>query len=214
MPLDILGPFLLTSIIITLMPGPDNLFVLSLSAIQGSKAGLLTATGMAIGNFVHIFAVGLGLSALLMQTPSILMFIKVFGIAYLLYLAWQNWRYPMVFSDRRAGATGLKQTSAFALFKRGVLMNMLNPKIALFFIAFFPQFVDQNSPHQSIQLFLLGTIFVLQTMFIFGLIALLAGKIHFLITHLPPKIVAGSTSGIYLCLCVYLLSTDLSAHSI
>ena len=208
MPLDSLSTFLLASIIITLMPGPDNLFVLSLSSLQGRKAGILTAIGMAMGNFVHIFAVALGLGTLVEQFPAILIFIKTAGIVYLLYLAWQNWQYPLVLSKAYAGTTRPNTHGAFALFKRGILMNVLNPKIVLFFLAFFPHFVDQNSPHQTAQIFLLGTVFVLQTIVIFGLIALLAGSIQPQIRRLPPKVVSGITSGLFVCLSLYLLSTD------
>lgn len=190
------------------MPGPDNLFVLSLSALQGHKAGLLTAIGMAMGNFVHIFAVALGLGALVTQFPSILTFIKAAGIVYLLYLAWQNWQHPLALGAPHSGTVRSNTLSAFALFKRGVLMNVLNPKVVLFFLAFFPHFVDHTSPHQTLQIVLLGTVFVLQTVVIFGLIALLAGSIQPQIRRLPPKVLSGITSGLFICLCLYLLSTD------
>ena len=200
---SVLIPFLLASIGLTLLPGPDNLFVLSLSIVNGSRAGIPTALGMAIGNFAHTAAVALGLSALILASPLAFSAIKVLGVMYLLYLAWQSWQHPLNFSSHNPRVEQASE-SGFKLFQRGVLMNLLNPKVALFFLAFFPQFVDQGSDYKALQIFFLGTIFVVQAAIIFCTIALVAGRLSPIISHLSPRLLAGVTSGLFVMLSIYL----------
>jgi threonine/homoserine/homoserine lactone efflux protein len=200
---DVLAAFLLVSISLTLLPGPDNLFVLSLSAIHGSRTGIPAALGMAIGNFAHTTAVALGLSALVASTPFALTLVQALGVVYLLFLAWQSWHHPLRLSnDSRTPAEN--QLSSLQLFRRGLLMNLLNPKVALFFLALFPQFIDQNSVHKALQIFTLGTVFVLQTAIIFSAVALAAGRLQPFILRLSPKFLAGLTSGLFVMLSIYL----------
>ncbi len=205
---SVLIPFLLASIGLTLLPGPDNLFVLSLSIVNGSRAGIPTALGMAIGNFAHTAAVALGLSALILASPLAFSAIKVLGVMYLLYLAWQSWQHPLNFSSHNPRVEQAPESS-FKLFQRGVLMNLLNPKVALFFLAFFPQFVDQGSDYKALQIFILGTIFVVQTAIIFCTIALVAGRLQPIISHLSPRLLAGVTSGLFVILSIYLAFSGL-----
>ena len=146
--LGVLIPFLIASVSLTLLPGPDNLFVLSISIVNGARAGIPTALGMAMGNFAHTTAVALGLSALVLASPVAFSIIKILGVAYLLYLAWQSWHHPLHLSLQYPQAK-YGPRSSLKLFQRGVLMNLLNPKVALFFLAFFPQFVDQNSAFKA-----------------------------------------------------------------
>lgn len=201
--------FIIASVGLTLLPGPDNLFVLSLSAVHGAKTGLPTALGMAFGNFAHTAAVALGLSALIIASPIAFSTIKTLGVTYLLYLAWQSWHNPMHISSNSSEA-GYATQSSFKLFQRGVLMNLLNPKVALFFLAFFPQFIDQNSEFKVLQIFLLGTLFVIQTAIIFGSIAFAAGRLQPLILRLSPRLLAGITSGLFIMLSAYLAIGGLS----
>ena len=201
--LDVLIPFLAASISLTLLPGPDNLFVLSLSAMHGARIGIPTALGMACGNFVHTTAVALGLSAVLMHSATAFTVIKVLGVGYLLYLAWLSWRHPLHISAQEGQSESI-QKSTLQLFRRGLLMNILNPKVVLFFLAFFPQFVDQSSSHKGIQVFFLGTLFVVQAAILFSTIALAAGQIQPLLQRLSPRILAGLTSGLFVLLAVYL----------
>lgn len=201
--LSVLLPFLLASVGLTLLPGPDNLFVLSLSAMHGAKTGVPTALGMAFGNFAHTAAVALGLSALVMSSPVALTGIKTLGVVYLLFLAWQSWQHPLHISPNNFG-TDDGNLPALKLFRRGILMNILNPKVALFFLAFFPQFIDQDSEHKALQIIVLGTLFVIQTAIIFSAIALAAGRLQPMILRLPPRILAGITSGLFILLSIYL----------
>ncbi len=197
--LNTLIPFIIASTGLILLPGPDNLLVLSLSALHGTKTGIATALGMAAGNFVHTLAVALGLSALLSQTPLALGIIKMVGVAYLLYLAWQSWQQPILLTQP-AQASLKRHRTSFALFKRGVLMNVLNPKVALFFVAFFPQFVDRDSSHPSFQIFVMGALFVLLTALIFCSIALAAGKLQAYVSRIDPRRIAMITSGLFIAL--------------
>lgn len=205
--LETLLPFLIASISLTLLPGPDNLFVLSLSALRGSRIGIPIALGMAAGNFAHTLAVALGLAALIAHTPGALSAIKSLGVLYLLYLAWQSWRQP-VSIDQTEQAAEIEGQKNLQLFKRGALMNMLNPKVILFFVAFFPQFIDKNSPHPALNIFLLGTLFVLQTAVIFCFIALAAGRVQKFIRHIDPRRIAIMTSALFV-----LLAMALSLHN-
>lgn len=201
--LGILIPFLLASASLTLLPGPDNLFVLSISIVNGARAGIPTALGMAIGNFAHTTAVALGLSARVMAFPIAFSTIKILGAAYLLYLAWQSWHHPLHLSQLSPQAK-YSSRSSLKLFQRGLLMNLLNPKVALFFLAFFPQFVEQDSAFKAQQVFFLGTLFFIQTAIIFCAIALAAGRLQPLISRLSPRLLAGVTSSLFVVLSIYL----------
>lgn len=201
--LSVLIPFLIASAGLTLLPGPDNLFVLSLSIVNGARTGIPTALGMAFGNFAHTTAVALGLSALVLASPVTFSIIKIMGVVYLLYLAWQSWHHPLHIS-LQAAQKEQTMPPGWKLFRRGVLMNLLNPKVALFFLAFFPQFVDQNSDYKAQQIFFLGTLFVIQAAIIFCAIALAAGRLQPLILQLSPRLLAGITSGLFVTLSAYL----------
>jgi len=201
--IEMLSAFLLASIGLTLLPGPDNLFVISQSILHGSRTGIATALGMAAGNFVHTLAVAIGLSALIMATPALFSLIRALGVSYLLYLAWQSWHHPMQISSPHE-SPDTPQLSTLQLFKRGALMNILNPKVALFFLAFFPQFIDMSSDHKALQIFLLGSLFVLQSGLIFSGIALMAGRLQTLMMKVPPRWLAGITAGLFVLLSTYL----------
>jgi len=207
--LSVIIPFLIASVGLTLLPGPDNLLVLSMSIVNGAKAGIPTALGMAAGNFVHTTAVALGLSALVLASPLAFTAIKALGVAYLLYLAWQSWHHPLHLSAQNIQPRTASQSS-LSLFRRGVLMNILNPKVALFFLAFFPQFVNQNSEFKALKIFFLGSLFVVQAALIFCAIALAASRLQPLILSLSPRLLAGITSGLFISLSLYLALGDLS----
>jgi len=165
--------FLLGSVAITLAPGPDNLLVLSLGITAGRRPALATAWGMACGNWVHTAAVALGLASLLAASPTILRFIQLGGAAYLGWLAWRSWQAPPPTEQVcDPSSRGLGQW-----FRRGLTMNLLNPKVLLFFLAYLPPFIPENSPSPARLTIALGTVFVLQVMVLFSTIALGAGAI-------------------------------------
>ena len=171
MPFDLLILFVGTAILLCLVPGPDNLFVLSLSLVFGSRAGLQVVLGLCTGLIFHTSLVALGLAAIIATSEQLLILIKIVGMSYLLYLAALSWKD----SGRLNAEKPQKQLTSWQLYRRGIIMNSTNPKVALFFLAFLPQFVDVSYGAISAQVMLLGFLFILSTILVFGAIALLAG---------------------------------------
>ena len=169
--------FLSVSILLTLMPGPDNLYLLTKSLADGAKCGVILACGLSSGVCFHTLLVMAGVAALIQNSPTALTALKFFGAAYLLFLAAQSFK-----AGRTAGKISLKQAdskmSNSEIFRRGVLMNILNPKVLLFFLAFLPQFVTLNSGSTSLQILFLGFTFAFQAVIIFSLIAICAGRLR------------------------------------
>lgn len=171
LPLDTLSLFIAASTALALAPGPDNIFVLTQSALHGPRAGLSVVLGLCSGLAVHTGALALGVAALFAASATAFNVLKVIGALYLLYLAWQAFR---------ADATPLPAEGAPGLgfgklYRRGVIMNVTNPKVAIFFLAFLPQFTDPAWGALPMQFVLLGVVFSLVTLMVFGAIAWLAG---------------------------------------
>ena len=172
--------FLAASILLTLAPGPDILYLLTKSLSSGAKAGITLAAGLVSGIVFHTFLVMVGVAAVIQNSPLAMLALKIFGAAYLLFLAFN------AFKAARAGAKiSMKSadtvSSSLAIYRRGVLMNVLNPKVLLFFLAFLPQFVDLSADSASLQIVLLGVAFAAQAFVIFSAIAVAAGKVRKLI---------------------------------
>lgn len=165
--------FIAASAALTLLPGPDILFVLTQSISQGKMAGIATATGLCTGILVHTSAAALGISAIIYKSALAFEIVKYAGAAYLLYLAWQALRE----SGELVSPTSVRETNSFALYRRGIFMNVLNPKVALFFLAFLPQFVNLESGSVPMQMILLGIVFLIQAWLIFSAISVFAGMI-------------------------------------
>lgn len=173
MPLHDLLVFVLASAALSVAPGPDNLFVLSLSALHGRRAGILLTLGLCSGLLVHIAAVALGVAALFQSSVLAFTVLKLVGAAYLLYLAWQAFR-----AGEQQSAAGLEAPAgARALYLRGILMNVTNPKVAIFFLAFLPQFADPARGSVPAQIVALGLIFLVTALVIFCGFAWMAGRI-------------------------------------
>ncbi|AZS15209.1 LysE family translocator [Paenibacillus lutimineralis] len=173
--------FLGVAVLLTLMPGPDNLFVLAQSISQGKKAGIATALGLCSGLIVHVAAAALGISAIIYQSAIAFAIVKYAGAAYLLYLAWKSFR------EKESGLTlnDQKSLNYRSLYKKGILMNILNPKVSLFFLALLPQFVDQSMGHVPIQMLVLGVVFMLQAIIIFIVISFFSEKVRNLLLKSP-----------------------------
>jgi threonine/homoserine/homoserine lactone efflux protein len=176
MELNLLLSFLLASVLLTIMPGPDNIFVLTESLTNGKRHGIATAIGLSLGVLVHTFAAATGLSIIIQQSAIAFAVIKYIGAAYLFYLAFKG------FNEKRPHITfntanEAVQPKYFSIIQKGFLMNVLNPKVALFFIAFLPQFVNKSSFSVSLQMMVLGVVFMLQAMAIFTGIGVLASKL-------------------------------------
>lgn len=164
--------FLLTSVVLTLLPGPDILFVVAQSISGSWRKGVSVAVGLCSGLVVHTSAVALGVAAILSKSASGLLIVKVAGAAYLLYLAYKSWGENGV-----ELAKGNEGAGYFRLVRIGFVMNVLNPKVLLFFLAFLPQFVVPNDT-AMIQVFALGALFFVQALLIFSLVAFFSGLLN------------------------------------
>ena len=174
LPLDTLVTFFGLSLLLGFTPGPDNLFVLVQSVAHGRQAGLLVVLGLCTGLLLQTAAVALGLAAVFAASAAAFTGLKVLGAAYLAYLAWQAWRVPA--GRPEDGCQGPRASPA-QLVGRGIVMNLTNPNVVLFFLAFLPQFVDPQRGPVAWQLAGLGVVFIAATLLAFGAITCLAGLI-------------------------------------
>lgn len=163
--------FTSASLLLALAPGPDNIFVLTQSALKGRLVGLVVTLGLCTGLIVHTSAVALGVAAVFQASALAFNLLKYAGAAYLLYLAWGAFR---------AGASVLssesdQEISLARYYLRGIVMNVTNPKVSIFFLAFLPQFTRPEQGHLPLQMLVLGAVFILATLLVFGAISLLAG---------------------------------------
>jgi len=164
--------FILASIVLLLTPGPAVLYIIARSLDQGRMAGIVSVLSVEVGNFFHAVAAALGLSALLLSSATAFSVVKYLGAAYLVYLGLRK-----LFSK----SVSLTETSQEAqslrrIFSQGVTVAVLNPKTALFFLAFLPQFVDRSRGQVALQLLMLGCLFVLMAIVSDGMYALLASS--------------------------------------
>jgi threonine/homoserine/homoserine lactone efflux protein len=170
-PIETAAIFFVATIALALAPGPDNLFVLTQSALHGRKAGLVVTLGLCTGLLVHTTAVSLGVAVIFQTSTVAFNILKSVGALYLLYLAWQAFRSgPAIIGG--AGAVAIDWRK---LYLRGIIMNMTNPKVAIFFLAFLPQFADPTVGPLAIQMLIFGGLFMVGTLLIFGSIAWMAG---------------------------------------
>ncbi len=182
-PIDLLLGFLAVSIAVTFAPGPDNLMVLGQSLARGRLAGFGLALGCALGCFTHTLWATLGLSAVLLASPNAFFAFKLAGAAYLTWLGIQALRSGGVGAP--AGAPRTQALPWWRYVARGFIANAINPKVALFFMAFLPQFVRPDSGPIGAQMVVLGLVFALQTIAVFGTIAFAAGSIGQLLARRP-----------------------------
>lgn len=164
--------FGLASFALAVTPGPDMILVAARSAAQGRMAGLVTQFGISAGSIIHAVILALGLSQLFLAVPYAYDFVRYLGAAYLLYLAWQ----AVASSDRASSkAPANKQLSLDVIFRQGLFTNLLNPKVALFYLALFPQFLAPEKGFVGIQILLLATIFVAIDLMVHAVVIWLAG---------------------------------------
>ena len=150
-----LGVFMAATLALNLAPGPDMLYVSTRSLAQGRRAGIVSALGIAVGAVVHTLAIASGLTALLHAVPLAYDAVRLAGAAYLIWLGIQALRAP----GSASGRPQLAPASHWAIFRQGMITNLLNPKVALFFLAFLPQFVDASRGPVAVQIILLGCLF-------------------------------------------------------
>jgi len=163
--------FLIAAMMLTLAPGPDNIYVLTRGIAQGKKAGLVAALGFSSGLFFHTLLAVLGFAAIIKAYPAAYHALQYAGAAYLVYLG--------IRTLRSAASMSLDATmtpvSLSRIYWQSVIANILNPKVTLFFIAFLPQFVNVQAGHVAWQMLLLAVVFILQALAIFSAIAFFSG---------------------------------------
>lgn len=181
MDIEILFSFVMATAILAISPGPDNIYVLMQSLVHGRKFGLATVAGLMTGCLVHTSLVAFGVSALIKANDSLYFIIKLFGALYLFYLAYKVFRSD---SELTLDNKNIPKKSLSKLFKQGFIMNVLNPKVSIFFLAFFPGFLFSETMDHIVQFYVLGVLFILVSFIIFGTIAMLSGFIsEYIKTH-------------------------------
>jgi len=158
--------FFISSLALTLMPGPDILFVINQS-LEDKKSGLLVSFGLCSGLVVHTLLLALGLSVIIEQNDNVIMFFKYFGSFYLFYLASQEFKKDSVISERK------KEN----FYLRGVYMNLINPKVLIFFLAYFPNFLFSETISISYQFIILGAIFIIQALIVFSIVSITSNRL-------------------------------------
>jgi len=165
--------FILASAVLLLTPGPAVLYIIARSVDQGRRAGLVSVCAIEVGNFTHVIAATLGLSALLFSSALAFSIVKYLGAAYLVYVGLRK-----LFTRDAMHATGNNHLQSLRrIFSQGVVVATLNPKTALFFVAFLPQFVDPSQGSIAGQILVLGCIFVVMAVVSDSMYALLAGTV-------------------------------------
>ncbi len=171
-----LNYFIIVSLLLIIAPGPDLTFLITQSFNHGAKAGFLTALGLASGNLMHTVAAALGISVIMQTSEIAFTGLKYIGVSYLLYLAYQS---LASFNPNKSNQHQETLNNGYTSFyKKGLLLNVLNPKIALFFLAFLPQFVPSTSTQQHFYIIFLGIIFTIMVVIIFGSISFLASRVN------------------------------------
>jgi threonine/homoserine/homoserine lactone efflux protein len=202
---DTLSVFFAASLLLGLTPGPDNFFVLAQAAQRGKVAGIVVTLGLSTGILFHTLAVALGAAALFSTSVVAFNVLKYVGAAYLLYLAYLSWQ--------ASGTSGqqvrVSDVSLKRLYGRGIVMNITNPKVSIFFLAFLPQFTDPASGPLLPQFLLLGVLFVFSTFLVFGGISFLAGWVGAFLrsSDRPERILNRSAAIVFLLLAAKLAFT-------
>ena len=158
--------FLISSLVLTLMPGPDILFVINQSLIN-KKSGLIISIGLCSGLVIHTLILVFGLSVFIESNKDLVLYLKYFGALYLFYLA---------YDELRAKDKLVQKNTNNSLFLRGLYMNLINPKVLFFFIAYFPNFLFSETISISVQFLILGSIFIAQALFIFCTVSVVSNK--------------------------------------
>jgi threonine/homoserine/homoserine lactone efflux protein len=162
--------FLITSLVVVLVPGTGVIFTVSTGIVQGRKASIYAALGCTAGILPHLLATVLGLAAIMHTSAVAFQALKYAGVAYLLYVAYATWQDKSAFAvDSRAS-----KASAIRIVTRAILLNLLNPKLTIFFLAFLPQFVESHAASPLAQLLTLSAVFMAMTFVVFVAYGLLA----------------------------------------
>ncbi|WP_045958859.1 LysE family translocator [Xenorhabdus poinarii] len=182
-PIETLITFICISTCLCFLPGPDNLFVLSQSAINGRQSGIFITIGLCAGLIIHTSLISLGVATIIKNNTIAFETIRVFGILYLSYLAWSVFKAKPIPLNRNT----INFSNTRKLIKRGLIMNLSNPKVIIFFLAFLPQFTDNKiiALSFSMQLLFLGLLFVIIAFIALTFISYLSGFLNKVITNKP-----------------------------
>lgn len=173
--------FVLAAILLNLTPGTDSMYIITRSISQGQSAGLYSVLGITTGSLIHTLLASLGLSVLLASSPTAFMLVKYLGAGYLCYLGFKmltNKESSLITSSlpKDKDMIGQNKVDGWQIYQQGVLTNVFNPKVALFFIAFFPQFIDANYAYSMLSFFILGLTFATTGFIWCSCLALLAAR--------------------------------------
>ncbi|GAB2464956.1 LysE family translocator [Comamonas humi] len=190
--LQTLFAFFGVAVLLALSPGPDNLFVLMQSIQRGWRVGIAVVVGLCLGIVVHTAAVALGLAAVFAASAMAFSVLKWCGAAYLVYLAWGAWRAPVSNAKNASGpdaasadSNQIDSAQMLRMVGRGVVMNLTNPKVLIFFLAFLPQFADPALGPVAPQIFAFGAVFIVAAFLVFGAIAVFSGAFGQLLLRSP-----------------------------
>lgn len=166
--------FIVTSLIVIVSPGTGVIYTLAAALSRGARASIVAALGCTLGIVPHIAAAVLGLAALLHASAVAFQTVKILGVAYLLFMAWQAWRErgPLKVDARVDAQTALR------VIVEGILINILNPKLSIFFLAFLPQFVEAGDAHSLAHMLELSLVFMVMTWLVFALYGLAAARVR------------------------------------
>lgn len=206
LPLETLIAFFTTSVLLAIIPGPDNIFVLTQSIFQGKKSGLIIMLGLCTGLIFHTLAVILGVAVIFQTSIFAFTILKIIGAMYLLYLAWQIFKAGNQKIDTKNNNANIDYKK---LYYRGIIMNITNPKVSIFFLAFLPQFTNPNLGPIPLQMLLLGILFLIAALLVFSLIALYSAKLGKIInkSDKSQKILNKLVSLVFVALAIKLIST-------
>lgn len=171
-------PFLIAALLLNISPGPDMAYIVGQTAVYGRKIGLFSSFGVVSGAFVHVLAATLGLSAILATSALAFAIVKWIGVAYLVWLGLGALRSSFAKSVNAAGSdepaapVSTKPMTAFAAWRQGVMIDVLNPKVAIFFMAFLPQFVDPAMGNGATQFLVLGLVVLLIALVVEGMLVM------------------------------------------
>ena len=176
MTLEFIISFFITSFVLTISPGPDIMYVLSTSITKGKQFGIAAAIGLSSGLLFHTTLLAFGVSTLIVASPWLYTAIKVFGTLYLLriiYLLYSSPITPITMED--SNNSSLQNSTVFQQVQQGLIMNVLNPKIMLFFLSLFSTFLHPEWGNLNLQIYTLGSVFMLQALLVFSIVAYLSG---------------------------------------
>jgi len=177
MTLEIIISFFFTSLALTISPGPDIMYVLSTSLAKGKQFGIAAAIGLSSGLLFHTTLLAFGISTLIVAIPWLFIAIKIFGTLYLLRIIYLLYKAPIEPITVSVDHAPISRSNVFQQVQQGLIMNILNPKIMLFFLSLFPSFLHPELGNIKMQVYTLGSIFMLQALIVFCLIAVLSGYV-------------------------------------